>query len=213
MIGTRGISLVELLVGMAIGLFILAGAGGMAVQQLAEHRRIVLETQTQQDLRAATDLIARELRKAGRWTTPEAGLWSEGRASRSNPYQPIRVVDGGRQIEFAYDEWAAGSDASRAFRLQDEQLEFRLGGSGFQALTDPARLVVTALEFRLREHSRSLADGCPRPCISVPDCPSRQVRAVDLRIEAHARHDPRVRRDARLAIDLPADALQGACTP
>lgn len=61
----RGLSLVELLVGISVGLFVLAGATLLLSTQLGDNRRLLLETQLQQDLRATMDIITRELRRAG----------------------------------------------------------------------------------------------------------------------------------------------------
>ena len=55
----RGLSIVELLVGIAVGLFVLAGATLLVSSQLSDNRQLMLETQVQQDLRASADLIAR----------------------------------------------------------------------------------------------------------------------------------------------------------
>lgn len=211
---SRGFSLVELLVGLAVGLFVVAGAAVMAVAQLGEHRRLTLETQTQQDLRAAAGLIARELRKAGRWDRPEAGLWREdGPAAVLNPYQALRIGDGGRQIEFSLAERPGTTPVTHGFRLHGEQLEFRLGDSGYQPLTDPTRLIVTRFELALRERSVSLREGCALPCTDAAACPRRDWRELEVLIEARARHDPRVRRDARFQVELQGEALQGACSP
>ncbi len=43
-------------------------------RQLSENRRVLLETQVQQDLRAAADIIARDLRRAGRQSDNDALL-------------------------------------------------------------------------------------------------------------------------------------------
>ena len=63
----RGLSIVELMVGITIGLFILAGASMVLTTQLGDNRRLLLEAQVQQDLRVASDLISREIRAAGYW--------------------------------------------------------------------------------------------------------------------------------------------------
>ena len=65
--GQRGLSIVELLIGLAIGLFIVGGAIKLFVDNLTNNRRLLLETRVNQDLRAAADLIARDLRRAGYW--------------------------------------------------------------------------------------------------------------------------------------------------
>ena len=61
----RGLSIVELMVGIAIGLIIVAAASLLMSGQLNENRRLLAETQLQQDLRAASDIITRELRRIG----------------------------------------------------------------------------------------------------------------------------------------------------
>lgn len=61
----RGLSLVEMMVGVAIGLIVVAGASLMVATQLAENRKLLVETQLQQDLRAAVDIVSRELRRTG----------------------------------------------------------------------------------------------------------------------------------------------------
>ena len=48
----RGLTLVELMVGLAVGLFVLAGATLVVSSQLNDNRTLLLETQIQQDLRA-----------------------------------------------------------------------------------------------------------------------------------------------------------------
>ena len=58
-------SIIELMIGITIGLFILAGATLVVTGQLSEGRRLLTDTQIQQDLRAASDIIARDVRRAG----------------------------------------------------------------------------------------------------------------------------------------------------
>ena len=51
------------MVGVAVGLFVVAAASMLVATQLSDNRRLTLETQVQQDLRAAADIITRELRR------------------------------------------------------------------------------------------------------------------------------------------------------
>lgn len=55
----RGLSLVELMVGITVGLFVVAAAATLVANQLSDNRRLLLETQVQQDLRATMDIITR----------------------------------------------------------------------------------------------------------------------------------------------------------
>src|SRR4051812_42106673 len=90
-----GLSLVELMVGVAVGLFVVAGATMAVANQLGDNRRLMLETQIQQDLRAAADLIARDIRRAGYWGRAESGIWSPAAAPVANPYTSLDDVTSG----------------------------------------------------------------------------------------------------------------------
>ena len=65
--GHRGASLVELLVGMAVGLLIAAGGVMLLTGNLRDNRSLILEARLMQDLRTASDMVARNLRRAGAW--------------------------------------------------------------------------------------------------------------------------------------------------
>ena len=82
----RGLSIVELMVGIAVGMFVLAGASLLASSQLSDNRQLLLETQVQQDLRATADLIARELRRGGYWANAGSTVWPAA-APAVNPYR------------------------------------------------------------------------------------------------------------------------------
>jgi prepilin peptidase dependent protein B len=61
----RGLSIIELMVGVAIGMFIIGGAIKLFVDMFGNNRRLLIETRVNQDLRATADIIARDLRRAG----------------------------------------------------------------------------------------------------------------------------------------------------
>ncbi len=71
----RGLSIVELMVGITISLFILAGATLVLTTQLDSNRRLLLEAQVQQDLRTAADMISRDVRRAGYWGRAYCNVW------------------------------------------------------------------------------------------------------------------------------------------
>lgn len=70
-----GFTLVELLVGLALGLLVLAAALTLLAQQTHEQRALLVEARLMQDLRSAADLVARDLRRAGHWADSGAGNW------------------------------------------------------------------------------------------------------------------------------------------
>lgn len=62
-----GFSLVELLVSLATGLFLLAGVMGIFSATLSSQGSSLKATRLNQELRSALDLISRDLRRAGYW--------------------------------------------------------------------------------------------------------------------------------------------------
>ncbi|MDO9316463.1 MAG: hypothetical protein Q7T97_18165, partial [Burkholderiaceae bacterium] len=91
-----GVSLVELLIGISLGLFIVGAALSMLVVHLRESRTLIAQSRLMQDLRTATDLIARDLRRAGYWGDAAAGVWPRDSAPgagsvASNPYSAMTV--------------------------------------------------------------------------------------------------------------------------
>ncbi len=75
-----GLGLVELMVGITVGLIVAAGASMIAVNQISEHRRLMLETQMQQDLRTAADIVQQDLRRAGFRGNADVAVWAPPRA-------------------------------------------------------------------------------------------------------------------------------------
>ena len=222
-----GISLIEMMVGITVGLIVVAGASMVAVNQISEHKRVVLETQTQQELRAASEIMVRELRKAGSWASPELGVWSARTpVPQANPFQAVTISAEGSQIEFSYSNRIAvahdyGADAAalpdeeeeRGFRLSGQQLEFRIGDGGYQPLTDPASLVITRFQNTLRATTSPMASRCAKPCDagSLTCPPTVTVREVRVLIEGYARHDATIRRSVDFTTRLAADQIQGTC--
>lgn len=73
--GAVGLSLPELLVGMTLGLLVTAAALALVAMAGSEQRRLLAEARLQQDLRAAMDIVARELRRSGQWPDATSGIW------------------------------------------------------------------------------------------------------------------------------------------
>ena len=217
----RGMTIVEMLVGLAIGLVVFAGAVTLLARQLHEQRALLAETRLTQDLRNAADLIARDLRRAGYWGDAAAGVWSHGATPRVNPYAPVTSMAAASDtMRFAYSRDAAEdqavSDGERTgFRLHGDAIEARVGAH-WQALTDASTLVVTAFELIPGIDDIDLSALCAQPCnaasLAGGTCPPRQqVRRVTVRIAAHATADARLARSAQAQVRLRNDAIAGAC--
>jgi prepilin peptidase dependent protein B len=215
--GQRGLSMVELMVGVAVGLFVVAGATMAVSNQLGDNRRLMLETQIQQDLRAAADVIAKDIRRSGHWDDAKTGIWHAGAlVVASNPNTGLTNPDtslssvpsvAASGVQFSYSR--GGAIEQSGFRLRNGAIQMLIGGN-WQALTDSTTLRVTKFEVML--DSRDIALSCFSPCGVAPSCPPTQtVRDITVVIEGAAVHDPTVRRGAQSNARLRNDVIQGAC--
>jgi len=207
----RGISLVEMMVGVTVGLFIVAGAATLAAGQMTENRRLLLETQVQQDLRAASDIITRELRRAGYDTFPEAMVWTpDPSASQpgSNTKAGLALAQGSDVVTYQYDRPSAPALASFGFQLATNTIKQRIGAT-VQDLTDPRTLKVTAFNVVLQAvGSQQLA--CPKLCDDgTQDCwPTLALTDAVVTITGEAVSDAAVSRTVESRVRLRNDGVK-----
>ena len=141
----RGLSVIELMIGVAIGLFVVAGGAKLLADGLVGNRRVVVESRISQDLRAATDVIARDLRRASYWERSLDGV--SGATLITNPYGAVSAAPGGgnvTSIDYRYSR-----DGDNAVNTATEVLGFQrqtvgsvgrimmeIGANQWQPLTD-----------------------------------------------------------------------------
>ncbi len=219
--GQAGLSLVELMVGLTVGLFVVAGASLMASNYLTDNRRLMLETQIQQDLRATVDLIVRDIRRAGYWGSAQNGVWTPSGAIIQNPYpaiSPESPASAVQTLQYSYslddptENGVLDANENLGIRLRESVVEMRLGANaGWQALTDASTLSITRFDILVRSIPIDLP--CMKPCApGAVDCPRRQsVRNVEIFIVGQAVHDPLVVRSVRSDVRIRNDQVIGAC--
>jgi type IV pilus assembly protein PilW len=212
----RGLSLVELMVGLALGLFIVAAALFLLSEHLRENRSLLLQARLQQDLRTTLDLMSRHLHRAGHWGTPQAAIWQADSAAQTNPYAAL--TPGNNSVMFyasrdAQENQQIDGNETLGFRLQQGVLQMRLGDGGWQSLTDPEVMKVTQLQIQPLVFEQALADLCHRPCPpNANTCPPRQqVRSMQVSVQASATHDAQVQRSLQTQVRLRNDAVIGSC--
>lgn len=210
-----GLSLVELMVGITVGLFIVAAAATLVANQLGDNRKLLLETQVQQDLRATMDIITRQMRRAGALTPTlvQAGIAASASAGgASNPYgemSPTAASDIKTQFKFYFDEDQQGPYGFRLNGSVVQTLMPRLAGEPvWQDLTDPNALTVTRFSITPRIIS-SVALPCPRLCDDgTTSCwPQLVVRSFVVDIEAQAKSDSAVLRGLRNEVRVRNDLI------
>jgi type IV pilus assembly protein PilW len=215
----QGLSLVELMIGIALGLFIMSSAGFVMSNQLADNRRMMLETQIQQELRGAADLIARDIRRAGFWTNASRGILLPSGAAPSNPYAGLDADRLNAKLEFAYsadpkyeNDNLDGNERA-GFRLAGDIIQMQLGSGGvWQPVTDANLIKITTFDLALNTEVIDLLPYCQNPCPSGTSCtPTQTVRSITVTLKGTAAHDPSVSRTLRTTVRLRNDIMTGAC--
>lgn len=144
MIQQRGLSLIELMVAMIIGLFIVLGAMMMVIPVNQTSSSTARASKMNTDARAVFDLMANELRRAG-YQAPSA----------NGPY--ILIRNGNACIVYGYAENPGSPTLWNAFRYDSTNQRIQAiysqntiindcfaGGIPWMPLTDPATLTVTS---------------------------------------------------------------------
>lgn len=213
----RGLSLVELMVGIALGLIVVAAATLTVTTQLRDNRQLLLETQLQQDLRASADIITRELRRNGFSALAELGLWNpEINLSAVSEFTTLSITPGAQgavQYDYKRPDNASGPFG---YWLENGVIKVRLSANApAQDLTD--RNVMFVESFVINEaRSTPVRLPCPNDCpLPIPAgetadyCwPSIAVRELQISITARAVSDARVRRTVDSRARLRNDDLR-----
>ncbi|MDT8998723.1 prepilin-type N-terminal cleavage/methylation domain-containing protein [Paucibacter sp. APW11] len=189
-----GLSLVEMMVGITVGLVVTAAAASMMLSQMTETRRLLQETELQQDLRAITELIRRETQHAGYWANPDAGTWminDSGNRIR-NPYGQIslstspgattpdsitfyrseaeRLLNGPSTSPgsgFKHENNSADAGEQHGFRLVNSVLSYRLTRtSQWQPLTSTDQVEITSFSITQSNQCLPTNEFSPTPCPS-----------------------------------------------
>ena len=219
-----GMSIVELLIGVAIGLFILAGASAMFVSNVTNSRRLLIEARINQDLRATMDLVTRDLRRGGYWGNSLTGTLASGSTSvtQANPYSSVAMT-GSSQVDYAYTRDATENNALDAgteqfgFRLDTttRAIQMRLGGT-WQTLTNTDILSIRDTGFTITptETTIDIRAACAKTCtdtLLAPSCPRVQVRTYNIVLTGISKTDTAVSRTLRSQVRVRNDALAGSC--
>ncbi len=154
----RGETLVGLLVGLGVGLLVLAAGSQMLAQLLQGHRLALQDSHMHHDLRSALDTITRELRQTqalgqawrGRATAHCADAFCAGQAD---------LLAQGERISFGHDLNQNGqleNNECSGFRLKDQDLQIRTACTPevWTDLTDAGSLKMTSLTWQVHCEKR-----------------------------------------------------------
>lgn len=227
----RGLSLVELMVGMAIGLFVVAGVLTVFVTNLVGSRNLTRDVRVNQDLRTAADLVARDLRRAGYWANATSGVLNTATSTGTSPnlYSPISGTFGATSsvvnYSFARDaNDTLNSNESFGFRLSGGAIQIKLDDTpNWQSVTDPNTVTVTKFQITQVKTELAVGDMCTSGCNTTPPtpnsapttaCPSPPTlttRRFDILIEANSANDVTVKRTLRESVRVRNNQISGQC--
>ncbi len=174
----RGLSLVELMIGITIGLIVLLAVTSLYVTTVRGSSDTLRIARLNQDLRTVVELMRNDIRRAGYWANATSDLDS---SSNNNPFMAAGAdVDASTAgcILFTYDSQGdstlddgSSSTVNDRFGFKhnatDGTVETRTGGTGslscsggnWEAMTDPNLVEITALTFTLTTSNISLTSG------------------------------------------------------
>lgn len=203
------------MVGIAVGLFIVAVASMLTASQLTANRHLLADTQLQQDLRATADIVTRELRRAG--------YWKDAHNNAEGPSGNVPPLPTAHPDQIAVTPGAAGAvtyqynnvTSTFGFKLENHTIKATLSnpGAGYQSLTDEATIEVDKFEIVESRSDDDLTERipCPRICpTGAPDScwPELVVRSLTVNITAKSVADPTIERSISSTVRVRNDLLK-----
>jgi len=180
------------LIGLALGLFIVAAGLTLLASNLREHRAVpvLLEARLMQDLCTAADLIVRDLRRAAYWQKAHLGMSTDALvAPLPNNYSAI-ANPSATEVSYSYakdddniretaEEFGVQREVETVGGVNRGVLQLKVAGT-WRTITDPATLDIPAangLTITSSAHTNELWDACP--CLGELTCRPGQFKDPD----------------------------------
>jgi prepilin peptidase dependent protein B len=215
----RGLSVVELMIGMVMGLFLIGGALVMMMSNVDGSRNMLVEARINQDMRAAADIISRDLKRSGYWASAVNGVTiSFGATAASiNPYTNITCttcLGGTSTSEIVYNyskdnDDTVGNAEFFGFRLNGGGIQMQVSNGSWQPITDTNILNIT--QFTLTETSTAVSVGNACELTPTTNTPTLTVRQYDLLMTGQSTVNPAVSRTLQSRVRVRNDQISGAC--
>lgn len=208
-VAQRGLSLVESMIGLAIGLFVVGIALTGLASQLGENRRQLLHTQLQQDLRAVIDLVTRDLRRAGHADPVLDGLWLADRPQQQPQANPWRELDLAVASAPVW-RYARGGEQVSSLSLDGGIVYRRFGSAPRQPMTDRQAVAVTVLSVTMAPGSPVVHTlACPALCDDGSQAcwPQVSVRELQIVVEGRSAADAAIVQRLSSRVRLRNDAI------
>lgn len=129
----RGASLVELMITLAVSLFILAGMLTVAVNAMQSNRENLQIVRLDQELRTVMEIMGNQIQRAGYWANASNDLFNN---TNTNPFMAAGndlTIPSASCILFTYDRNNDGALPALNSGTDDERYGFRLNGGAVQS--------------------------------------------------------------------------------
>jgi len=133
---SAGFSLVELMVGIAVGLVLIAGLSSVYVNSVRGGRMTTSANQLNQEMRALMDIMVNDIRRAGYWSGSSAGVDNAFMAATTAP----RLEAG--CVLYSYDADFLGTTPGEPG--PEDRFGYRLSAGGVVQAVEPGTLASTA---------------------------------------------------------------------
>lgn len=228
----RGFSLIENMVGITIGLFIVTGALIFMSTITTNNRDLMIETRLIQDLRTSSDLVARDIRRAGYWAGATNGVYVPGNtapipqnsyrdlipgscddptlaAAVSSPASTTTLTSLCYYIEQGTSDNTTSSAERFGFKLLNGVLYAIVAGAPAQPLSDPNTVTITQFNLIPSPMTITLSSNC----VGTPTNPPQVVvRAFEVELRGHPPSDSTLVRAVRTKAKVRNDAVNGSCS-
>ncbi|KPF42319.1 hypothetical protein IP87_00170 [beta proteobacterium AAP121] len=210
------------MVGVVVSLFIVAAATLLMSTQMTDNRRLLLETQLQQDLRATADIITRELRRSSYWAGHAGTVPAPATGTVvANPSMALSYVSASNTVNYRYSRVSGASafgfklESGAIKSCQGEPNSDGLCSGDYQELTDPKSVTITAFTVTQERtaspsNDESLILPCPNLCSdSTTNCwPRVAVREFVITLTGTSASDPTVTRTLRVGVRVRNDRVE-----
>lgn len=216
----RGLSIMELLIGVAVGMVVISGAAMLFARNLAGSKLLLAESRLNEDLRNAADLLTRDLRRAGYWGNAIKGTQAigAGAITTANPYSDGSASAQQVNYRFSKDQEVVENDAldddkeQFGFRLHDKAIQMQDGKDNWSDITDKTSVEITTFTVTPTVTTISLGDACPNVCLpGAPNCPFATVRSYAVLLHGVSVRDSSLQRTLRSTVRVRNDQVSGSC--
>ena len=231
----HGLTLVELLVGIVVGLVVLSAAGGAMISYIKSYNDSQKILNLNQNMRAVMDIMAREIRRAGYMFSDV----SDVNKFKNNPFfegdndlavHSYNGVEDGC-ITFSYNSnknlTVESSDPNErfGFRLSSKKIQMRKSGGGsgcdwinnsYESITDDD-VLIDKLKFTIQGSKDSEAINIDKPTESCAVDPEKNnclyVRSVRIELTASTNSEPKFQQTLVQTVKIRNDKFIPKTTP